>query len=169
MNQWIAMSALAAAIAGYGAGFSHAKARGDAALARQSEAHAKAHAQEMVRFGQQLNDAIVRGNRLSGALARAETALHKKNLEVHREIEKATVGRVCLSADVVWMLNATGELPKTAELPETPGQPDAENGAASSNSADATDTDIAKWIAAAKTEYGICKQRLNGLIDWHGE
>ncbi|MGF6658878.1 hypothetical protein QF000_000522 [Paraburkholderia atlantica] len=149
----------------YTAGVAHQKARGDAALAKLQSAHDKQHAEDMAAFGRDLHAAIERGNTLSGRLSRAESALHKKNLEVHREAKKVTHNRACLDADAVWLLNnRAGELPEAPDLSAAAGQFDAAHGGAAGHT---TDTLIFKWIANAKTQYGICRQRLNGLIDWH--
>lgn len=168
INGYIALANLiciiAAGAGGYGLGSKTATARADAAIAQLQKAQADAETEWHRQANIELNAAIERGNTLSRRLSEAESALHKKNLEVHHEIEKATSGRACLSADVVRMLNRAGELPEAAGVPGAAGVAPAEGGAAAGHT---TDTMIAHWIANTKTQYGICRERLNNLIDWH--
>ena len=101
---------------------------------------------------------VERGNQASGHLAQAETKINAQTVEVIKYVPKVTVGRKCLDAGAVRLLN-NGSLPK---LSEAAGKPAAESASAPA----ASDTDVAGWIAIASGQYDICAARLNELIDY---
>jgi electron transfer flavoprotein alpha subunit len=132
----------------------------NADIAALKAAHAQQQAAAEAAARQRLEEATARGDDLAARLAKTETALNQKTLEVSREIARVTTGRPCLGAAAVRLLNNPRD--DIVAVPQTASQPDAEDGAV------ATDTDIANWIANAQGQYETCRARLGALIDWWG-
>lgn len=107
-----------------------------------------------------LKTANAHGNELTARLQLAESTLTHKDQELKNAIASKTTGRVCLSGDVVRLLNQPATEERAAHLPTPTASPVAADGAA------ATDTDVAQWASNARTQYDICRARLNALIDW---
>lgn len=101
---------------------------------------------------------VERGNKSSGNLAKQESAINAKTVEVIKYVPSVTTGRQCLDAGAVRLLN-NGATPK---LSETAGEPATESPSTSA----ASDTDVAEWIAAASGQYETCAARLNELVDY---
>ena len=99
------------------------------------------------------------GDTLTLQLQTTESALTTKEKELRNAIASKTTGRACLSGDVVRLLNGTAT-DGVADMPTPTASAAAEDGAA------ATDTDVANWAANARTQYDICRARLDALIDW---
>ena len=101
------------------------------------------------------------GDALTLQLQATESTLTQRERELHNAIRAQTTGRACLSGSVVRLLNQpTAAEDGVAHLPAAPPSPAAADGAA------ASDTDVADWAANARTQYDICRARLNALIDW---
>jgi prophage endopeptidase len=100
------------------------------------------------------------GDALTLQLQVTESTLTKKEKELHDAIRAQTTGRACLSGRTVSLLNNSGTTDGSTHLPATSASTAAADGAF------ATDTDIAQWAANARTQYDICRARLNALIDW---
>jgi prophage endopeptidase len=96
------------------------------------------------------------GDALTLQLQVAEASLTKKEKELHDAIASKTTGRLCLTGNVVRLLND----PAGDSVSTPTAVPAAENGPA------ASDTDVAQWANFARTQYDICRARLNALIDW---
>lgn len=109
---------------------------------------------------ERLQRANERADVLQSALDKTEQKLSTTQKEMQREIKLNTTGRACLNARTVRLLNDDTHDNQPASLPTTTGQPAEEDAAA------ATDTDVADWIAIAKTQYATCTARLDALIDW---
>ena len=99
-----------------------------------------------------------RGNALSADLAAAEASIQAKILERSKHVPQVTIGRDCLSAGAVSLLNDS----VGSNLPAAAGQPAVESRAAPA----ATDTDVEYWAIAASGSYDTCAERLNSLIDF---
>ena len=148
-----AIVALIALAVGYSIG--HRVASADVADLKRQYAEEQAENAEAAR--QQLADAVARGDALSKRLAQAESTLNRKTLETSREIARLTHGRACLDQRVVRVLN--NDQPASG-VPAPAGASAATDGTA------ASDTDVAGWINHAQGRYGICRERLDALIDW---
>lgn len=122
----------------------------------QAQAISKARAQDIA----DLKAAKVHGDDLTARLQTAEKTLSLKDQELKHAIASKTTGRACLSGNVVRLLNQPAAENRAAELP-TPAA-----STAAADGAFATDTDVAEWAANARTQYDICRARLNALIDW---
>jgi len=153
--------ALATAAGGYWAGDHN---RNNAWLALQAQAQIKANAD--------LQAAQVRGDRLSNALLASERQIDQQRGEIHHALNQATIGRPCLNGAALRLLQSSpgisvDRLPAATGGTATTGAaaaPDPDDGAVSS-----TDTQLANWIADAGAAYGVCRARLDALIDWHFE
>lgn len=122
----------------------------------QAQAQATARAADI----ETLKHAKRQGDALTLRLQTAESTLAKNQQELQYAIHTQTTGRACLSSGAVRLLNTAGSTDASTHLPApTPG-PVAADGAA------ATDTDVATWAANARTQYDICRARLNALIDF---
>lgn len=130
--------------------------RADIAILKASQAAALADAEQLYR--RRLADEQERGFALSDKLAKTETQLTQRTLEVSRALSKVTTGRACLGNDAVRLLNRAPRDDPT--VPETAGPSVTEGGAV------ATDTDVAGWIGNAQWQYDTCRARLNTLIDF---
>ena len=106
-----------------------------------------------------LKAANVHGDELTLRLQRTESTLTQKDQELKHAIAFQTTGRACLSGDVVRLLNNP-----TQDRPASVSAPTAS--AAAADGAAATDTDVAQWANTARTQYDLCRARLNALIDW---
>ncbi|MBU0592435.1 MAG: hypothetical protein KKH74_01730 [Gammaproteobacteria bacterium] len=130
---------------GVGFGYKWHKSASDAATIAAMEEAGKRYRAE-----------VERGNALSGRLARAESAIQIKTVEVIKYVPKVTTGGPCLNTATVRLLQpgaAPGLRPYSGELAPEDAAPAA------------SDTDIAHWIAGANLGYETCAERLNTLID----
>lgn len=101
---------------------------------------------------------IERGNALSERLAKAESSIQTRTVEVIKYVNKVTTGRGCLSAGAVGLLNGTVYPAPLRTGAGTPAPDDA--------GPSASDTDVYQWIAEAQGSYDTCAARLNELIEW---
>lgn len=99
------------------------------------------------------------GDELSARLARTESALNSKTLEVSREVSRLSVGRNCLGADLVSLLNHSAVVASGVEAAPA-------SAPVAADAAFATDADVGQWVALADGQYSICRARLDALIDW---
>lgn len=119
----------------------------------ESSSRAEAAARQRLETAQALGDVLTRD------LLKTESNL-KQSETRRREIERRTTGRPCLNGGLVRLLNSAADPDTGNHLPEAPGSAPAEDGPA------ATDRDIAIWADNARTQYDICRTRLDALIDW---
>ncbi len=98
------------------------------------------------------------GDDLSNRLAQAESTLNLKSLEVSREVSRLAIGRNCLSADLVSLLNQSTAASGVATAPAS--------APVAADAAFATDQDVGEWIVFAQSQYDTCRARLGALIDW---
>lgn len=133
----------------------------DAVIARMEADKAKDEAAVVAAGAKRLRAALALGDALFNQLADAEKDRQKTALEHQREIKRLTTGRPCLSADVVGLLNGTGQGNSAAGL-SAPA-----DGAAAEDGPFATDTDVAGWADNARRQYETCRDRLGALIDFN--
>lgn len=123
------------------------------------------------------------GDVLSHQLAAAEAARALAYKERDDAILRATTGRPCLRADAVRVLDgapglafavvpgpAGGAAAADAAAAADPGAAGAGTGGGAgglaAQQATVTDTDAARWMAAAGQQYETCRGRLQALIDF---
>ena len=152
---YVLVAAVSAAIAG-GWMQSHYQAR-IAAMERDKATEITTARREDIRV---INAAIGRADTLTQRLQTAENILSKRDLELKHAIASKTTGRACLSGDVVRLLNQSGAKNRGPDLPASTAITAAADGAF------ATDTDVAEWANNARTQYEICRARLDALIDF---
>jgi len=161
--------ALAMAAGGYWSGYRAGDHNRDNAwLALQAQAQAQAHAD--------LQAALARGDRLSNTLLTAEHQISQLRTEVHHALNKTTSGRPCLNGPTVRLLNQASGL-AASKLPAATGSAAAGGATVATDPGDSapddaqysTDTQVASWIADAGAAHGVCRARLDALIDWHLE
>jgi prophage endopeptidase len=135
---------------GYGIGRTDGKAicKGD-----QAAALTKARKDDIAA----LQAAKDHGDTLTAQLQIAQTTLITKEQEVRNALASKTTGRACLSGDVVRLLNHPAE-DRSASVSAPAAIAAATDGAAA--------TDVAQWANTARTQYDLCRTRLNALIDW---
>lgn len=158
-NPYMIMAAAGAALALSGssfyAGHHWATTKAEAAQVEQAAAYTK-----------KLHEAIAYGSEVAAKLAAAEGRIVVKTVEVIKHVPSVTTGTTpCLSAAAVSLLN-----PGATWGPSYPatGRPvDQGSGSPSTADRDASDRDIAYWIATANQQYETAAARLNALIDWH--
>lgn len=122
-----------------------------------------------------LQAAQARGDRLSNALLSAERQIDQQRTEIQYALNKTTRGSPCLNGATLRVLKqAPGII--VSSVPQPPGSAaaaggppgaDTPNGTAADAAWYSTDTQIASWIAGAGAAYGVCRSRLDALIDWH--
>jgi prophage endopeptidase len=115
---------------------------------------------ETLKLSQQHGDALTR------QLQVTESTLTKKQKELHDAIRTQTTGRACLSGRTVSLLNNAGTAHASSDLPTPATGTAAADGATASDTAYASDQDIADWAANARTQHDICRARLDKLIDF---
>lgn len=143
------------------AAWKYTGARYAADLATRDANQSKADALALTAEADRLKKANARGDQLATDLAKTESALKTKTLELSNALRKTTTGRTCLAADTVRLLNDPAGAANAPGGMSTPtGNPAAADGAV------ATDTDVAGWIANAKERYEVCRTRLDKLIDF---
>ena len=109
-----------------------------------------------------LQAAQARGNALSARLLGSEAQINTLTWEKNDAINQLTTGRACLSGAAVRVLNQHSDTAPTGLEPVSPPP----GSAAAADGAFATDTDVGLWIASAKAQYDICRDRLDALIDF---
>ena len=144
---------------GAGAGYRYADAQGRATIERMRAEIAVAQQQATAAAVERLTEGNALAERLRARADAAEAARRQTAKERDDAIRKQTVGRPCLDAGLVGVLNG-------ADL--RPGGAGGVSVAAGSGagSAFATDTDVGQWIAGAIDEHEICRERLDAVIDW---
>lgn len=132
---------------------------------------AQAHAATDAAALERLQGAAARSDQLERKLRDTEDQLHQLSEEKRRAVKPLTTGRACLTSAAVRVLNAdTGSTP--GSVPATVGgsapadataaaDPDVESEEV------ATDSDVASWTITAREQYGVCRRRLQNLIDWY--
>jgi len=91
-------------------------------------------------------------------------ALETTTRRLRHDLENATTGRACLSADARGLLQQSPAF--GLKLPSTTGSALAAPAAAAADSGYSTDTDIAGWILDAASLYEACRARIDALRQW---
>lgn len=158
-NPYVLLGAAGAALAlsagSFYAGHDWATTKAEAAQVEQAAAYTA-----------KLHEAILYGSEVAAKLAAAEGRVIVKTVEVIKHVPQVTTGTTpCLSAAAVGLLNpGSGWGPSY----QATGQPDGESAAPpAAADRDASDRDIAYWIAEANQQYETAAARLNALIDWN--
>lgn len=137
-------------------------ARYEARIATTATTHAteKQHAAEAATL--QLTTAQTRGDALTTALLAAEAARATLLQEKRHAVAQNTTGRPCLGEPALRLLNSAPGL----YVSGLPSPTTAASSAAAAGERIATDTDITGWAIDAGAQYGVCKDRLDALIDF---
>lgn len=145
----------------YNAGVKHERAVWQAKTAKEQAAIAKANADNL-RAAQSLSDT------LSANLADAEATINKLTLEKSREIPHLATGNICFKPELTRLLNQPYFNDQPAS--QASSTPVAEGGAVTTTqegiALTLTDEDVAQWVNTAQGMYGVCRERLNALIDF---
>lgn len=129
-------------------------------LAQQSADHAAKKRQAAEQAAITLQAAQARGDALTTGLLNQQTKIDQLTTEARRAIPQVTTGRPCLGPAALRLLDSAPGL-------DVAGLPPATGGAAAAGGPVATDTDIAGWTVDAGAAFGVCRARLDALIDWH--
>lgn len=162
MNPSLIAAAVGAVVTfwfGAAIGYRYADAQGEARVASLQAQHAEDFARATAEAAARLTDANAAGEALMARANAAEAARKQSAKERDDAIRKTTVGRPCLGAAAVGVLNA-GALAGAAGA----GLPAAAGGAA--DGAFATDTDVAAWIGGAIDGYETCRGWLDVVVTW---
>lgn len=164
----LAMAALvSAALAGYVA-WTLGRAPLAVELAEAREASARQQTAIAQAYAKALLSAQQRGDRLTTQLAQGQRQIDQLQKDRRDAIAHATTGRTCLDGAALRVLHGAPGL-------RVAGFPEAASGAAAADAGTAADTnhtsdaDIGRWAIDAGAQYEQCRQRLDALIDWHGE
>lgn len=150
-----------ALVAAGGLGWQLGRAPLQVQLAQSHEAQAKADFQAAERRAAVLQRAQDRGDALTRQLVVRQAQITSLEKDRHAAIDALTLGRPCLSAELVRLLNDSPAEPEGSDVPQAPGS------AAAAGAAFATDADVGNWSATARAQYESCRARLDALIDWH--
>jgi hypothetical protein len=101
-------------------------------------------------------ETIVRNDAILIKVAAQENEINRLTEEKNDALRKTTVGRRCLDAAAVGVLNGTA-VPKPV------------TSSVSTDAAFATDTDVGLWAASCKRSYDTCRARIDGIADFYGE
>lgn len=156
-----ALIALAIFLAGFGAAWSWQGARGDLRSAELRLEHADAAYEAAAAAARRLKAKNDLADTITRDGARREAALDRQLQETHHALKTATLGRPCLGGAALRLLDKTpGLRPDPGAAPA--GPPDRGSAAPAADPADeeASDTDVADWIATAGRYYQRCRDRL---------
>jgi hypothetical protein len=93
--------------------------------------------------------------------------LDATNRRLRHDIQTATTGRPCLSADARGLLQQSPAF--GLKLPAPTGSALAAPAAPAADSGDSTDTDIAGWILDAAALFEQCRARIDAFRQWDDE
>jgi hypothetical protein len=86
------------------------------------------------------------------------------NRRLHHDLQTATTGRPCLSADARGMLQQSPAF--GLQLPTATGSAASAAPAAAADPGDSTDADVAAWIIDAAALYEQCRARIDAIRQW---
>lgn len=110
---------------------------------------------------EKLDRAQKRGDLLSLQLAGWENTLVAFAQEKEHEIKRLTVGRRCLDAAAVSLLNAPVGIKQPRLIPEAASE------LVRADVSFATDTDVGTWVIQCRRGYDTCRQRLQTIADFY--
>jgi hypothetical protein len=150
--------ALGIFLAGFGAAWNWQGARAGVELAELRLDQSQAALDQVTTLVGKIRADQARADRITTAAAAREAALDEKLQETHRALKTATLGRPCLGNDALRLLDQSPGLRAPA------GPPDGGRAAAAADPQgegdEASDTDVAGWIAIAGRYYERCRGRL---------
>lgn len=83
---------------------------------------------------------------------------------LRHDLQSATTGRPCLSADARGLLQQSPAF--GLKLPKTTGSPASAAPTVAADTGDSTDADVAGWILDAAALYEQCRARIDALRQW---
>lgn len=150
---------VAAAI--FGAGWAVEGWRMGEKIADIQKVHADTQRRAAEENAEKLSRAQGRGDALMLQLAGWENTLTAFAQEKEHEIRRLTVGRRCLDAAAVSLLNRPAGLKQPGLVPETAGE------YVRADAGFATDTDVGTWINQCRRGYETCRGRLQAIADFY--
>jgi hypothetical protein len=165
------IAAIASLLAGLAAGYG-LEHRARLAEVAQIRAEVARHEAEAAEENRRRAEAASRA--ADAALAEKDRRLLEldaTNRRLRHDLQAATTGRPCLSADARGLLQQSPafrlKLPATTgSALAAPAAPAADSGQSAS---DSTDTDIAGWILDAAALYEQCRARIDAFRQWDDE
>lgn len=138
-------------------------------LAQQREIASRTLAAVADHASRTLLKAQARGDALTTQLHAANRAALLTQEKLDDALRHATTGSTCLREPALRLLDGAHGI--RVELPAAAGGAAAADGSAAALADErvSSDTDVARWIAAAGLRYDECRRRLDALIGWHGE
>lgn len=144
----------------FGSGWAVNGWRQEAHLAKVHQTYKDAEASASRAAVSRLASAQRRNDELAEQLATEENTRFAIVQEKDLEISRLTVGRRCLDAAAVRVLNRPAGN-KPAAVPQASGQP------LSADAPFATDTDVGQWINHAQAAYDTCRGHLAAIADFY--
>jgi hypothetical protein len=164
------IAALAAVLISFAAGYTFEHRACRAEIARR-EAAAAEESRRRIEAASRAMDAVL------AEKDRRLLALDATNRRLRHELQAATTGRACLSADARRLLQqspafgttvpqTTGGTLATPAAPATDSPLPSPSGRGAGGEGDTTDTDIAQWILDVAGLYEQCRARIDALRKW---
>jgi cell division protein FtsB len=88
------------------------------------------------------------------------------NRRLRHDLQTATTGRPCLSADARSVLQQSPAFGLGLKLPQATSSAASAPAAVAADPGDSTDADVAGWILDAAALYEQCRARIDALRDW---
>jgi hypothetical protein len=92
------------------------------------------------------------------------TELDATTRRLRHDLQAATIGRPCLSADARWLLQQSPAF--SLRLSTSTGSPASAPAAHATDPGDSTDADVAGWIIDAASLYEQCRARIDAIRQW---
>jgi hypothetical protein len=164
----LVVAALAFALGGFSGGQTVAwQKNAEIASLQKDYAEARAEAEKAIADAlQKVLEVERQGDAIAARLAAAEAERITISKEKDREIARLTTGRRCLDAGVVRLLNAPASGPGL-KLPPASGGIAFAAAAPATDTAYASDTDIALWTRHARDSYDTCRARIDALNEFY--
>lgn len=161
------IAALVVFLAGFGLAWTWQADRAEARVQTLTASHAQAAANAARRAAQTLSAAQERADQIDRDAEARTATLEKQLQETQHALSTATRNRPCLGGPALGVLEQSAGIRLGPVLPAPAGPPDGGPAAAAADPADAgeyaTDTDVAKWIAAAGVLYEQCRARIRDI------
>lgn len=136
-------------------------------LAQLDRDHTREKLKTIERNTEVLQAANDRGDQLVDVLDVLQDQINQLAREKRDALNKVTTGRTCLGEPALRLLNSAPGLQVSGLAPAVSSPAAADATAAPNTNIVSTDTDIATWAVDAGAQYGVCRARLDALIDWH--
>ena len=125
------------------------------AVGEQDELVAKTELTRVQNALEEASEAATRNLELVGRLHERNRQIEAEKREKEDALRKVTVGRPCLSAPAVRVLNTSLSMPE------------AKSDSISADAAFATDTDVAEWANDAIAQYDLCRNNLDRIAEFY--